>query len=86
MALDGTNPDVELTALLERLRPKPGEPRVIMVSDGELDLYMTPEAAQTWLEVIGRIDSLVVKHGPKRALAIYDASMVAAFAPRGTLQ
>ena len=86
MTPNGMKPDVELTAILERLRPKPGEPRMMTLRNGELDLYMTPESAKAFLEMMARIDALVTDHGHEKALAIYDASMAAAYVQRGTLQ
>lgn len=81
-----TLPDEELTAILEQLRPKPGEQRLMMMRNGVLDLYMTPESARNFQAMLERIEALVADHGHEQALAIYDASMAATFKHQGTLQ
>lgn len=78
--------DEELTAILEQLRPKPGEQRVVMVRDGAMDLYMPPESARNFQAMLERIEALVADHGQEQALAIYDASIAAAYMHKGTLQ
>lgn len=79
-------PDAALTGLLRRLTPKPGEPRVVTCHDGQFDLYMTPESAQVWMEMLDRLEALAAEHGSAEMLAIFDASTVAAHALQGAAQ
>lgn len=79
-------PDEALTAILIRLIPKPGEPRLVAFQDGQLDLYMTPESASVWMEMLERLDALAAEHGPDRMMEIYDASTVLAHTHWGAAQ
>lgn len=79
-------PDAELTAILIRLIPKPGEPRVVTASGGQLDLWMTPESAAAWMEMLERLEALAAEHGRERMMDIYDASVCLAHTHWGTVQ
>lgn len=79
-------PDEQLTAILVRLIPKPGEPRVVTVNNGQLDLYMTPESASVWMEMRERINALAGEYGQDRTMEIYDASVVVAHMQWGSVQ
>jgi hypothetical protein len=84
--LPGALPDAKLTALIVRLQPKPGEPRVVAVDGNQLDLYMTPDSAEAWKEMLEHLEVLTTEHGMDTVLAIYDASMAAAHLRLGGVQ
>ncbi len=79
-------PDEALTQILIRLIPKSGEPRVVTLNNGQLDLYMTPESAAAWMEMLERLESLAAEHGRDGMMEIYDASVVLAHTQWGTVQ
>lgn len=78
--------DEELTAILVRLMPKPGERRIVKVTDGQIDVWLEALPADAWMEMLARLDVLAAKHGRHQALEIFDASTVMAHAHWGTRQ
>lgn len=78
--------DEELTAILVRLMPKPGERRIIKVSDCEVDVWLEALPAAAWMEMWDRLDVLASIHGRHRAVEIFDASALMAHAHWGTRQ
>lgn len=78
--------DEELTAILVRLMPKPGERRIVKVTDGQLDVWMEALPADAWMEMLARLDVIAAKHGRHQAVEIFDASALMAHAHWGTKQ
>lgn len=78
--------DEELTAILVRLIPKPGERRIVKVTDGQLDVWMEALPAQAYFEMFERLDAIAAKHGRHQAVQIFDASALMAHAHWGTKQ
>ena len=78
--------DEELTAILVRLMPKPGERRIVKVTDGQLDVWMEALPADAWMEMLARLDVIAAKHGRRQAVEIFDASALMAHAHWGTRQ
>jgi hypothetical protein len=78
--------DEELTAILVRLMPKPGERRIVKVTDGQLDVWMEALPAAAFIEMFDRLDALAAKHGRRQAVEIFEASSLMAHAHWGTRQ
>lgn len=78
--------DEELTAILVRLIPKPGERRVWKFTDNQLDLWMEALPAAAWMEMLDRLDVLAAQYGREQAVEIFDASALMAHAHWGTAQ
>lgn len=78
--------DEELTAILVRLMPKPGERRIVKVSDREIDVWLEALPAAAWMEMLARLDALAAIHGRHRTVEIFDASALMAHAHWGTRQ